>query len=256
VCYARYKVNGKKFEAACYKNKVMNWKSGVETDIDEVLQIDRVFVNVSKGQFASSKELLAAFGTADEEQVLRTILDKGEFQLAGLERQSNEESMFRDIATLVADMCVNPETNRKYPVNTVMRNMKEEIHYALSAKNAKQQALEVIKELSTVMDIERAKMLVKIKVPSAEAESTREALLGMGALVDREGCAAGCASVFEFECRLLPQWFRPCSDLVDKVRDSPLVVAHSHNPLTPPGWVSCELPSTRAHAPPAWRWCA
>lgn len=39
---------GHRFEIACYKNKVVNWRNGVETDLDEVLQIRSVFENVSK----------------------------------------------------------------------------------------------------------------------------------------------------------------------------------------------------------------
>ena len=37
VALIRYKIQGKKFEIACYKNKVLNWKNGVERDINEVL---------------------------------------------------------------------------------------------------------------------------------------------------------------------------------------------------------------------------
>jgi len=39
---------GKRFEIACYKNKVINWRNGVEKDLDEVLQTETVFSNVSK----------------------------------------------------------------------------------------------------------------------------------------------------------------------------------------------------------------
>ena len=35
---------------ACYKNKVLSWREGVEKDIDEVLQSHTVFLNVSKGE--------------------------------------------------------------------------------------------------------------------------------------------------------------------------------------------------------------
>lgn len=48
IAVVRLKKNGKRFEVACYKNKVLNWRNGVETDIGEVLQIMRVYENVSK----------------------------------------------------------------------------------------------------------------------------------------------------------------------------------------------------------------
>ena len=53
VSVVRAKKNGKRFEIACYKNKVLSWRQGVEKDIDEVLQSHTVFLNVSKGQVIS-----------------------------------------------------------------------------------------------------------------------------------------------------------------------------------------------------------
>lgn len=55
------------------------------------------------------------------------------------ERQTQLETMFRDIATTVADKCVNPETKRPYPVSMIERAMKD-IHYSVKPnKSAKQQ---------------------------------------------------------------------------------------------------------------------
>ena len=38
VAVVRLNRGGKRFEIAAYRNKVMNWRDGTETDIDEVLQ--------------------------------------------------------------------------------------------------------------------------------------------------------------------------------------------------------------------------
>ena len=66
VAVIRLKKGGKKFEVACYKNKIMNWRMKQETDINEVLQIDKVFTNVSKGEFAKKSDFLV-FGDLSEE---------------------------------------------------------------------------------------------------------------------------------------------------------------------------------------------
>ena len=52
VAIVRLQKSGKRVEIACYKNKVLNWRNKVETDIDEVLQTDNVFYNVSKVQLS------------------------------------------------------------------------------------------------------------------------------------------------------------------------------------------------------------
>lgn len=69
------------------------------------------------------------------------ILTKGELQVSEKERNTQLESMFRDIATIVADKCVNPETKRPYPVGVIERAMKD-IHYSVKpTRTTKQQVL-------------------------------------------------------------------------------------------------------------------
>lgn len=48
VAVVRLRRAGKRFEIACYKNKAVSYRQGLEEDLDEVLQIPSVFENVSK----------------------------------------------------------------------------------------------------------------------------------------------------------------------------------------------------------------
>jgi ribosome maturation protein Sdo1 len=59
----------------------------------------------------------------------------------------------------VADKTVNPENNRPYTISMIQNAMKQ-IHYSVNTtKNAKSQALEVIRKLRDVMPIARATMV-------------------------------------------------------------------------------------------------
>ena len=60
-------------QIACYKNKVQEWRNGVETNLDDVLQISNVFVNVSKGEVAKAGDLKKAFGTAEVSDVVKEV---------------------------------------------------------------------------------------------------------------------------------------------------------------------------------------
>ena len=67
---------------------------------------------------------------------------KGELQVSEKERHTQLESMFRDIATIVTDKCVNPETKRPYPVGVIERAMKD-IHFSvIPTRTTKQQVNE------------------------------------------------------------------------------------------------------------------
>lgn len=112
VAVVRLKKAGKRFEIACYKNKVMSWRNKVwvsnlvlpiltslflvnygqffiflgymteffiysfirEKDIDEVLQTHTVFTNVSKGQVAKNEDLMRAFGTAEQSEICLQVV--------------------------------------------------------------------------------------------------------------------------------------------------------------------------------------
>jgi ribosome maturation protein SDO1 len=91
VATVRIKRDGKRFEIACYKNKVQNWRNGVEEDINEVLQIAKVYENVSKGKFAKFKDWTKVFGVKDEEEACRLILEQGELQVSEGERKAQVE---------------------------------------------------------------------------------------------------------------------------------------------------------------------
>ncbi|KPM09816.1 hypothetical protein NH340_JMT01076 [Sarcoptes scabiei] len=162
VAIVRMKKFGKRFEIACYKNKVVSYREKIEKDIDEVLQTPVVFVNVSKGQIAKKEDLIKCFQTDDHVKCCLEILEKGELQISEKERQHQLELMFKDIANIIADKCVNPETKRPYPVGMIEKSMRQ-IHVSIKPnKSSKQQALEIIPQLKSVLNIERAMMKLRV----------------------------------------------------------------------------------------------
>lgn len=175
------KKGGKRFEVACYKNKVTEYRSGVEKDLDEVLQIAQVFINVSKGQAAKSEDLQKAFGTTDVAQCVGEILMKGELQVGEKERSHQLGNLWKDIATQVAEKCVDPSTQRPYSVGLIEKAMSE-IHFNVrSDKPAKSQALECIRQLQEKgsLKIQRARMRVRITMGSKDGKRLREQVKAM-----------------------------------------------------------------------------
>jgi len=210
VAVVRVKKGGKRFEIACYKNKVISWRNKIETDIDEVLQSKTVFANVSKGQVAKKEDLIACFKTEDQEEICKQILMKGELQVSEKERSVQQDTMLKDIATTVADKCVNPESKRPYPVSMIEKAMKD-VHFSLKPnRNTKQQALEVISMLKKVMPIERAEMRLKI-TSSKEGKKLKEKLSKIGAKVETEEWDG---STVILVCLVDPGLYRQVDDLL------------------------------------------
>lgn len=166
VSLVRMKKGKKRFEIACYQNKVQDWRNGVEKDLDEVLQIPSVFQNVSKGQVANNEDLQACFGTTNQDKIVLEILNKGEIQLNEKERKANLQQKNNEFLTIISTKCMNPVSKKRYPP-TMIEKLLHEIKFHLNPnKSTKIQALEAIKILveKQLVPICRAQMKVRISL--------------------------------------------------------------------------------------------
>lgn len=141
---------------ACYKNKLLEYRSGNETDLDNVLQIPTIFLNASKGETAPNAELLKAWPQAAEEQesshaggkskggkkagkkaqaaendsekswkdaIIEEILKKGEIQVNAGERKELLDRMEREVIEEVAQRLVDPQTKRVYTTGMIKKGL-------------------------------------------------------------------------------------------------------------------------------------
>ncbi|KAG8736981.1 hypothetical protein FRC10_008667 [Ceratobasidium sp. 414] len=214
VSVVRLRKGGKRFEIACYKNKVQEWRNGVETDLDEVLQINNVFLNVSKGQACNSEELEKAFGKTDISEI---ILKKGELQVGDKERAHESSQLWKDIATQVAEKCVDPSTQRPYPVGIIEKAMTETGFSVKTGKNAKAQVLECIKHLQShsTLPIQRARMRIRITMPSKDGKRLKEQILQGADKIEDEDWGE------EWEVTMLidPGQFRVLTELIQSDKE-------------------------------------
>ncbi|KAF8167873.1 SBDS protein C-terminal domain-containing protein [Crassisporium funariophilum] len=215
VSIVRLKKGGKRFEIACYKNKVQEWRTGVETSLDDVMQINNVFMNVSKGEVAKSGDLQKAFGKIDISNIVKEILNKGEVQVGEKERDHDLTSLRKEIATLVAEKCVDPSNQRPYPVGMIEKAMAEAGFSVKQNKNAKSQVSECIKQLQTDsnLPIQRARMRIKVSLPVADATRLREKVLEGAEKVEHDE-----TGVEDWEVTMLidPGQFRVINELFQK----------------------------------------
>ncbi|KIW19048.1 hypothetical protein PV08_03338 [Exophiala spinifera] len=154
VSLVRYKKGKKRFELACYKNKLLEYRSGTETDLDNVLQVPTIFLNASKGETAPNAELAKAWPmpasesshsgkssgkggkkgrgkSADEgedekswkDSIIEEILKKGEIQVNANERKELLERMEREIVEEVAQRLVDPQTKRVYTTGMIKKGL-------------------------------------------------------------------------------------------------------------------------------------
>lgn len=205
VSLVRLKKAKKRFEIACYKNKVLEWRSGIEKDLDNVLQIPNVFLNVSKGQTAPNADLAKAFGKdVPVQDIILEILNKGELQVGEKERHAQLERVHNEVIGIVASKLVDPKTKRVYTTGMIEKALemlssqgsqaqqdknvgsgtatpttgedgeakpKSKEHVwtgVIATKSAKSQALEAMKALiaNQPIPVARARMRLRITLPT------------------------------------------------------------------------------------------
>lgn len=137
IVSVRKKIEGKeyKFEIACYPNKVLNQREGIETDLSQVLQTETVFTNVSRGDIATQEDLVIAFGTTNHRKICEQIIKEGHLQVSNKEREYIAESRSRDVLNLIAQMTMDAVSG--YPLTvTQIQAALDDIHYRISSKSS------------------------------------------------------------------------------------------------------------------------
>ncbi|WVF68851.1 SBDS family rRNA metabolism protein [Kwoniella sp. CBS 6097] len=214
VSIVRMKKGGKRFEIACYQNKVSEFRSGVETDLSEVLQIEQVFTNVPKGLVAKKDDWAKCFATDDMAKVIEEILRKGELQINNLERSHQLSSLNREIATMVSEMTVDPTTNRKHTVGMIEKTMSDLGFSVRADRPAKAQALDLIKKLSdddSKLPVRRVRMRVRITMPGKDAKRIKDKVLAETEEVEEDDMGAEWEAIVQIN----PGAFRTITDLVN-----------------------------------------
>jgi len=65
-------------------------------------------------------------------------------KVADKERKQEYENIFKDVAGVLVEKCVNPDSNRPYTITMLERALRD-VHFSIDPKkSAKQQALEVL----------------------------------------------------------------------------------------------------------------
>lgn len=166
VSLVRLKKGKKKFEIACYQNKVQDYRKGIEEDLDEVLQIHQIFINVSKGLIASKDDLNKSFGSTDPDPIIKEILNRGDIQLSEKERQLMLNKINNEMLSIISTKCINPNSKKRYPPTMIHKALTELKYNVVVNKQAKLQALDAIKLLISkqIIPIARAKMEVKVEI--------------------------------------------------------------------------------------------
>lgn len=176
VAIVRLKVNKDKFEVACFKNKIKQYREKIEKDINEVLQVSEIFTNSIKGEKANKKLLNKYFPNMSNEEIIDLILNKGDIQISEKERENDLANTKNDIASIVCEKTFDLNTGKPFAQNVIINTINELGINIKETEDPKKQALKIIKQLleSKSLNIDRRYMKLSLRIKINDEKTNKK----------------------------------------------------------------------------------
>lgn len=150
----RHKIGKLSFEILTKPGAALKYREG-KLEFSEVLFIEEIFKNPTKGERYSSEELKDAFGTDSAQECMKIILDKGDLQLSALERKEKIEKKRAEIVNYIHKYYADPKTKTPHPViriENALVQLKVKVDPDIPSEK---QAHEVLKKLPEILPLKK-----------------------------------------------------------------------------------------------------
>lgn len=148
-----------------------------EISLSDIYPSFEIFSDLKKAVRVTDEEMTEAFQNTDPQLISAIILLEGDFAWTKAQRDSWFEQKRKQIVTILARNCINPQTKKPHPPQRIEKAI-EEAHVALDLnKTAEEQIEDVLKKIATVIPIRMETLEMAVKVPpqyAAKAYSTIE----------------------------------------------------------------------------------
>jgi len=188
---ARITKSGEKFEILVKPEPALDYKMGKLAPLSQILVIDEIYSDASKGTRASAEKLQKSFGTLDPLAVAEEIMKHGELQLTTDQRRQLVDDKKRQIIAFISRNCIDPRTGTPHPPLRIEQAFSQIRIVIDPFKPAEEQAKTAIDELRTLLPLKIEKMRVAVKVFPEHAAKAYGSIKGFGTITKEEWQADG-----------------------------------------------------------------
>jgi ribosome maturation protein SDO1 len=205
---------GLRFEILVDPVKSMDFKTGKEVAIDDLLASQEVFEDSNKGLRASGVNLNKIFGTNDIKKIALIILKDGDVQITTEQRRIMLDEKTKAIATLISKRGVNPQTGLPHPTDRVLRAMEQAKVRVELERRMEDQIDGILDKINSIIPIKFEKMQIAIKIPASFAGKSASVVRSLGTMLKEEWANDGSyISMLEIPSGLQQEVFTRLNDL-------------------------------------------
>ena len=183
---ARLKKGGKQYEVYVDPDGAFSFKRGDEIDIEQILAVEDVFENASRGDRPAEQDIENTFETQDVFEIAKHIILHGEIHLTTEQRKAILEEKKRKIITFIAANAINPQTRTPHPPNRIEHAMEEAGVHIDPMKSVDEQVTTVMKAIRPIIPIRFEEVNVAVRIDMDYAPKAYGTISKFGTLTKEE----------------------------------------------------------------------
>ena len=142
----KYTSGKHKFEVIAKQGTVLKYRDD-KLGFANVLMVDQVFTNSTRGDIANPSDLKEVFGTEDLTECCKKILKSGQLQYTAQERKQFVDQKTNEIVYYINKNYVDPKTKLPHPSDRILNCIKE-CHIRIDPnKDTRRQAEDAVKKM-------------------------------------------------------------------------------------------------------------
>ncbi|MCX8188366.1 MAG: ribosome assembly factor SBDS [Nitrososphaeria archaeon] len=162
----RLTIDGERFELLVRPDQALNYKMGKQIELSQIVGIEEIFSDATKGLRVSEEKLQKFFRTTDFYKIAEIILKKGELQLTLEQRRKLIEEKKKAIISILSKNFVDPRTNTPHPPTRYEQAL-EEAHVSIDPfKSPEEQLQNIVDALRPILPLKSQNLILKINIPS------------------------------------------------------------------------------------------
>jgi ribosome maturation protein SDO1 len=179
---ARLKAHGTTFEVLVDPDGALALKRGDSVNLEEILAVEDIFENASRGDRSPEEDLQKAFGTTNVLSIAEVVIKKGEISLTADQRKQFIENKRRQVIEVIARNAINPQTKTPHPPARIEQAMGEARVNIDPTKSIDELVRIAMKAIRPLIPIRFEEVEVAVKIPPSYAPKAYGEVAAFGKL--------------------------------------------------------------------------